>query len=95
MLREADMYKLWMPFMVQSNIVREVNKTELVFHSTVAVPWIATRCVASFVLHLTCWMRMIGCASSSIRSVVDSDYDGCPHQLIPSWERTTPHVVKC
>jgi hypothetical protein len=45
MLREADMYKLWMPFMSQSRIVREVNKTELVFHSTISVPWIATRCV--------------------------------------------------
>ncbi len=83
MLREADMYKLWMPFMVQSNIVREVNKTELVFHSTVAVPWIATRCVASFVLHLTCWMRMIGCASSSIRSAVDLNNNRCLPQLNP------------
>lgn len=40
------MYRLWMPFVSGSRIIKEVNKTELVFHSTVSVPWIATRCVS-------------------------------------------------
>lgn len=54
MLREADMYQKWMPFMSQSSILREVNKTELVFHSTVSVPWIATRYVHMLLVGADC-----------------------------------------
>lgn len=54
MLREAGMYAQWMPFMSQSQVLSEANKTELVFHSTVSVPWIATRFVHMLVVGADC-----------------------------------------
>lgn len=54
-LREADLYPLWAPFVRASSLVQEVGKCELVIWFQFLVPWLASRdaCVHIFACDAT------------------------------------------